>query len=239
MLCRTSFPRVAILEANFTTARCRRYQFTPEIFGRLTNPYPRWIKQGTSGGPDTYEGENYPAWNYQPLTRRGARPRTRPNHPRERVTASVRAHDYHGKRAQPQAGETCFTIERVCRNLTDLSLRVRGEFFIPVVAIRETCERSISMNLVGNPNRSTLFSINFLTSVSEHTINFLHPNFPYVLFYGIYQRISEHARRWSNTGAINKLDLMNAMWKGQKGRVARNDLAEKHDEGGGGMLKVL
>lgn len=77
----------------------------PPRFWTVNQPYPRWIKQGTSGGPGTYEGGNYPAWNYQPLTRRDARPRTRPNHPRERVTASVRSHDYHGKRSRPKKPE--------------------------------------------------------------------------------------------------------------------------------------
>lgn len=76
----------------------------PRDFGRLANPYPRWIKQGTSRGPSTYGG-GYPASNYQPLTRGMCKPELeyRPNHPREQISwrdhASVRMSDYHGKRA--------------------------------------------------------------------------------------------------------------------------------------------
>lgn len=46
-----SFPLVDPEMANFTTVRCGRYQFTPEILGGQPPSYPRWIKQGTSGGP--------------------------------------------------------------------------------------------------------------------------------------------------------------------------------------------
>lgn len=122
-----SFPRVDPWSEFYRRAMWK-VPIYPRDFGRLTNPYPRWIKQGTSGGPGTYEGGNYPAWNYQPLTRRGARPRTRPNHRRARVTASVRALDYHGTRAA-ESGEKPVLLFRGFAEILRIFRRVRSEFF--------------------------------------------------------------------------------------------------------------
>lgn len=93
----------------------------PRDFGRVANPYPRWIKQGTSRGPSTNEGECL-ASNYQPLTRGMRNPELeyRPNHPREQISrrdrASVRMSDYHGKRETKRERPVLLLREGFCRN---------------------------------------------------------------------------------------------------------------------------
>jgi len=142
----------------------RKVPIYPRDFGRSTNPYPRWIKQGTSGGPGTYEGGNYPVWDYQPLTRRGARPRTRPNHPRERVTASVRALNYHGKHTIENERNLFYYWESLPKSCA--SPRVHSELFRHLCHGAKCTSIQSVMYASQKSSRSTPLFINFLMLVS-------------------------------------------------------------------------
>lgn len=95
--------------------------------------------------------------------------------------------------ARPKAGETCFTIERACRNLADLSTRSQWIFpsFLSRRLSRETyCAnvQSVTYEPLRNQTDRLHFFINFLTLVGA----FL---FLYFLFYRV-DHISMYIRMY-------------------------------------------
>ena len=118
-ICHTQYPSpMSILGANFTAARCGRFQFTPEILG--SQPLSAVDKTGNFGRSWHVRRKELPGLELPTPNVKGCTTSNSPNHPREYVTASVRVFDYHGKRTV-ECGRNLFYywegLPKSCRSL--------------------------------------------------------------------------------------------------------------------------